>query len=286
MNKHLQLHLIAAIWGSQFFLIETSLNYLNPNQLAFWRSIFGSLILVIISIISKKAFYRYKRNEFFLLILLAITNVVAPFILLSEGQIGVDSNIAAILMALIPFFTLILSIIFLKEKKQKYTFLSILIGLFGIALLIGFDKIFSAEFSLYYELIIILAAFSFSLAIILGKKLENVSSLILSRDLMLLASILLFFIIMIQDFNFSLPQDQEILFTVILLGIFPSGIVYILFFSLIAKSSASFASLSNYLVPLYGVIFGIFLLSEELTITMGIALVLILSSTLLTEKKS
>ncbi|ERI10146.1 hypothetical protein HMPREF0083_01760 [Aneurinibacillus aneurinilyticus ATCC 12856] len=65
---------------------------------------------------------------------------------------------------------------------------------------------------------------------------------------------------------------------VIVLGTVQAGIVYMLYYILINRTGATFASLTNYLVPLFGVILGTVFLDEHLKWSDIAALLLILIS--------
>jgi drug/metabolite transporter (DMT)-like permease len=61
------------------------------------------------------------------------------------------------------------------------------------------------------------------------------------------------------------------------LGWLCTGAGYLLFFRIIARAGAGFVSLNNFLVPLFGVIWGAVVLSERLEPRAFIALLLILA---------
>ncbi|CEH29725.1 Uncharacterized protein BN1090_A2_02164 [Aneurinibacillus migulanus] len=65
---------------------------------------------------------------------------------------------------------------------------------------------------------------------------------------------------------------------VIVLGTVQAGIVYMLYYILINRTGATFTSLTNYLVPLFGVILGTVFLNEDLKWNDSTALLLILIS--------
>nr|WP_245806581.1 DMT family transporter [Francisella halioticida] len=66
------------------------------------------------------------------------------------------------------------------------------------------------------------------------------------------------------------------LFSLLYLGVFCAGIVYFLYASLIKLTGPVFTSFTNYLVPLFGVVFGILINHNPSNFTIWIALVIIL----------
>ena len=69
----------------------------------------------------------------------------------------------------------------------------------------------------------------------------------------------------------TLPSQQA-MGAVAMLGIFCTGLVYFLYMALIQKAGPTFASFSNYLVPLFGVMLGALFLGEQIQSTTGVAL--------------
>jgi drug/metabolite transporter (DMT)-like permease len=74
----------------------------------------------------------------------------------------------------------------------------------------------------------------------------------------------------------SIPSNLESIRSVLIIGIFSSGIVYILYLSLIRISGPTFTSLSNYIVPLVGTFMGVWFLSEPFTTNIAFALFFII----------
>ncbi|MGX9080198.1 EamA family transporter, partial [Klebsiella pneumoniae] len=85
------------------------------------------------------------------------------------------------------------------------------------------------------------------------------------------------------DFDRLTLPGQRAIGAVVMLGIFCTGLVYFLYMALIQKAGPTFASFSNYLVPLFGVMLGAMFLGEQIQSTTGVALALILGSVALNQ---
>jgi len=64
--------------------------------------------------------------------------------------------------------------------------------------------------------------------------------------------------------------------SILIIGVFCSGIVYILYLTLIRSAGPTFTSLSNYIVPLVGTFMGVWFLSEPFTVNIALALFFII----------
>ncbi|TQR42254.1 hypothetical protein C7Y44_24320 [Paenibacillus popilliae] len=81
------------------------------------------------------------------------------------------------------------------------------------------------------------------------------------------------------------PLSMELtlsqILSLLILGIFHAGIVYMIFNQLIKQSGAAFASLTNYFVPVIGVVLGTILLGDQFDMNTWLALFIILVSLLI-----
>ena len=107
---------LSAIWGGAFTLNKYSLEVYTPEMIVAGRLIIGALLLVIILLI-KRGSITIKSEDWKYYSFMSIVGIVAPFLLISYGQIDIDSSLAGILMATMPISTLLLSHIFLDDES-------------------------------------------------------------------------------------------------------------------------------------------------------------------------
>ncbi|MEZ2659876.1 DMT family transporter [Aneurinibacillus aneurinilyticus] len=190
------------------------------------------------------------------------------------------SSISAILIGTTPIFTIILVRLFVPDEKLNIKNLfSIIIGFIGLSILIG-PGITSVSLhnSLLGDAAILGAALSFAASLILIKRLPPISSVLAMRNVLFIATIILIPLSLIFDAPWTIRLTLQQTIAVIVLGTVQAGIVYMLYYILINRTGATFASLTNYLVPLFGVILGTVFLDEHLKWSDIAALLLILIS--------
>ncbi len=61
------------------------------------------------------------------------------------------------------------------------------------------------------------------------------------------------------------PMTFKVLWPAVYLGLFPTAMATLVLFKLLSEREASFVAFQNYLVPVFGVLWGALLLSEEVT---------------------
>ena len=150
----------------------------------------------------------------------------------------------------------------------------------------------SKNLNLYFSLLIILSSVMYAFSANWVKMLKNKSSLELAFSSIAVASIICFFMILlgvlIFDDFISLTISQVTtnnLMSATILGILCTGLAIWVFFKLIEKESAVFASQSNYLIPCFGFLWSFLFLDERLTLNLFVGLVLIVLGAFLVNNK-
>ena len=150
----------------------------------------------------------------------------------------------------------------------------------------------SKNLNLYFSLLIILSSVMYAFSANWVKMLKNKSSLELAFSSIAVASIICFFMILlgvlIFDDFISLTISQvtaNSLMSATILGILCTGLAIWVFFKLIEKESAVFASQSNYLIPCFGFLWSFLFLDERLTLNLFVGLVLIVLGAFLVNNK-
>ena len=278
---------IGVIWGSQFVLNEMVMESFPPLTVAAGRLGIGLVTLsLLLGIVSKKnpASERREPQPWGRYGAIALFEGILPCVLIPWGQQRVDSSIAAILMATIPFFTLLLATTVVRDESWSFTSaLAVFIGFGGVVILLGphvqanwFDNIIG-------ELAILVGSFSFAISLILIRGLPPLSPVLTMRNVLLIAAIPMVALACIVNRPWELEVTWTSLMAILTLGTFCGGIVYVMLTVLISRAGTTFTSLYNYLVVLVGVFIGIIVLGEKLTGYDIMALLLILFAIALSQ---
>ncbi|MDQ5921867.1 MAG: hypothetical protein QG673_1926 [Pseudomonadota bacterium] len=281
---------IALVWGAQYALNDIALQTISPLNIAVSRAVIGSLTLGLFYLVANKRSNiiddKIGKSPWLLYLLIALFESVIPLFLIAWGLSKVNSGVGAILMGMIPIFTMLIATIATRQERVSVQLvLSVLIGFFGIVIL-SMPNLHNAQSSLMGELAILLSAFSFSLSLILMKYLPVASPLKHMRNILGIAAIPLIVVACwFKDWSIiSFPSSNSMI-AITILGSFCTGIVYFMFMVLINRTSATFASLTNYLIPLVGVVIGYIYLHESLGVNELWALFMIFIALLVNQIK-
>lgn len=281
--------LIALIWGSQYALNNIALKNFAPIDIAALRALIGAITLAFCGIIFPAKEKNHTADSvnpkvWHLYILIALFESVIPLFLTAWGLTVVTSGTGAILMGLAPIFTLLIaSLIFGQERLRVSMIISVIVGFGGIVILSLPQSTAGDGSNLFGEIALIMSACSFSISMVLMKYLPALSPIRQMRNILFIAAIPLSAIALIGN-NWQ-PPELGATIAILVLGVFCTGIVYVMFMVLIQRTTSTFASLTNYLIPLVGVAIGTLFMGEKIMINEIIALVMIIAALLVTRIK-
>ena len=265
------LTILALIWASAFFNIKIATYSYGPVSIAFFRIFFGAIPVIFLCLYKKIKIEAFTKDWFWYASI-GIINLVIPFFLIAYGVQKVQSNLAAILMASTPLSATILAHFFTKYEKINFTkVVGVLIGFFGIILLFS-DNILIDNENFFYALMILLGSTFYVIGGLLTLKISKKRNENVTASILIWGTIVVFPIAMFleQPWNFNLRLDSTI--SLIYLGIFPTGVAWLLRFHILKKNGLVFQAQVAYLIPIFGVILGYIFLKEIITLKVLIAL--------------
>lgn len=214
-----------------------------------------------------------------------------PGFLFAFAQKGISSSLTSMINALTPLFTLLITLIFFKEKIRMTNAIGLLIGLAGTIGLLMVNNGNNANKDLSFVLFAILATICNGItANIIKNYLGAVNSVACTVWAMLFVGpISGIYLFLNTDFVHKLntaPLAWESLGYVCLLGILGTSLSIILFNILIKNTSSIFGTSVTYLIPLVAIMWG--MLDGESVLPMHIvcAFVILLGVYLVNKKPS
>ena len=274
------LMLLSAIWGGAFTLNKFALEAYSPEVLVTSRLLIASIVLLgFVLIVFKKINIDLSNWRYYFF--MSIVGIVAPFLLISYGQIGIDSSLAGILMSTMPISTLILAHFFLDDENMtKKKLIGFLVAFTGIIILIMPDKnVIENNFidGIYSELMVISGAILYSFAAVYGKRFKITNPLNASTGVILYSAVIMSIYIML---NFDLAPysygDYKHITAVVILGVFCTAIATIIYFQILQSSGATFISIMNYLIPVWAILFGVIFFNEDVSWNYIVGLIIVI----------
>lgn len=257
---------LGLVWGCSFIFIKLGLEFLTPFGVAFGRCALGALTLLIVVKLKKIDLPKDKSTWRKLWVVAMLLNV-APGILFAYAEVHVTSVLAGIINATTPLATLIVMLIAFREEKLKSEQVyGLLIGGFGVMVVLGiWQGIGDNQLTGVIALLIAVSCYGISFPY--SKR--NIIPLGLKPEAAATAQLVMAAITLLPLYLYDgISQDYyrpATFFAMLALGILGSGFAYIWNFSIIAAAGSSIASSVTYLTPVVAVFVGWLFLGETIT---------------------
>tara|TARA_B100000579_G_scaffold257504_1_gene212005 strand:- start:825 stop:1718 length:894 start_codon:yes stop_codon:yes gene_type:complete len=265
------LSILALIWASAFFNIKIATYSYGPITIAFFRILFGAIPVVILCLFKKIKIEAFSKDWLWFASI-GVINLVIPFFLIAYGVQKVQSNLAAILMASTPLSATILAHFFTRNEKINFNkVIGVLVGFFGIVLLFSENILINNE-NFFYALMILFGSTFYVIGGLLTLKISKKKNENVTASILIWGAIIVFPITMFIEQPWNLNPRLDSTISLIYLGIFPTGVAWLLRFRILKKNGLVFQAQVAYLIPIFGVILGYIFLKELITLKVLIAL--------------
>lgn len=265
--------ILCVLWGVPYFFIKLALADLPPAGVAWGRIALAALILVPIALHRRVLLPALKHKM--AIIGFAVLELVIPFSLISIGEQWISSSLAGILVATVPLMIVFLApLLGVKEKVDMSRLSGLLVGLFGVVLLLGFDTLSTPGLWLGVACIFG-AVIGYAIGpLIVQRYLADVDELGA-----LAASLVVASVILLPWARWTAPAQWPstlALTSVGILGLFCTALALLLYFYLINEAGAARASVVAYVCPAIAALLGVAVLGEHFGLASASGLALIL----------
>jgi O-acetylserine/cysteine efflux transporter len=245
---------IIATWAFNFIAAKYAMQHFPPFFVSGLRFTVVALVLIW--------FFRPPIGFFKRIFFLTITLGILHFALILVGLSGLDASTTTIAAQSGVPFSIILAWLIFKERLHKFQIMGVCVAFAGLILLIGEPQILN---NISFFLIAIFAMFFWALANIQSRGLKDINPFMLNAWFSLIVAPELFLISYFTEDN-----QWELLFTVpweavlgiLYMSVFSTIFAYSMWYRLLGKYTISQVAPFNLLSPVFGMLFGSFILGE------------------------
>lgn len=257
---------------------------LDNHQFLFWSSVISLLTFLVIILTKKKGkvILKLSVKNWIHSIVLGLLGTYLYYILLYFGYANAKEIEVLIIQYCWSIFVIVLSIVILKERLNLRKVISIVLGFFGVFMVLTKGKLTDIHLDNFFvDSIVLLAAFVFGLFSVLSKKVR-IDSLSLVTIYFLTATVISF-ISMISLSEFKLPTEDTIL-PILINGIFVNGISYIFWIGALKIGKASFIAPFVFLTPVISTILLILFFKEPFQLVYVIGMISVILGGLINKE--
>ena len=262
-----------ATWGASYLFIKIALDDVSPPFLVFARTLLGGLVLGALAL--HQGALTGLRAALKWMVVIAVVQVVGPFLLITYGEERLASSMTGILVSASPICTaLMVPFVLREERLGRWGIAGLIIGMSGIVLLFGVDLAGDTR-AVVGGLMVLLATIGYAAgAILVRVRGRGVPPVAIGASTMLAAAL-----ITLPWAAADAPSSMSAgtVAALAALGAGGTGVAFLCYFTLIADVGASRAVIVSYIAPVFSVLYGALFLSEGITPTTVGGLVLILA---------
>jgi drug/metabolite transporter (DMT)-like permease len=275
--------LLAFSWGASFLFMRIASPELGPVVTTELRVTLAAATLLLFAAVTKRKLGLWQYWKQFLV--LGSINAALPFTLICMAELHLSASLAAILNATTPMFAALAAWGTQQEKPGMSKSIGLVIGLLGVAVLVGWSPVpFSGKvlLSVFFSLGAALAyGFGGLYAARVGR---GLAPLALAAGQQLGAAVVLLPLAVIFAPR-ELPSSAAV-FSVLGLSFICTSVAYLLYFHLIQSVGAVKTVSVTFLVPVFGLIWGVIFLNEPVYANTLAGLAIILLSVTLVNRKT
>jgi drug/metabolite transporter (DMT)-like permease len=256
---------LSVLWGGSFFFAKIAVAEVPPLTLVFFRVGIAALALHIVvraGGLSMAVGWRIWAAFF----AMGLLNNLVPFSLIFWGQQQIGAGLAAILNATTPLFTVLVAHwLTSDEKATGARLLGVVVGLAGVAAMMGPDAVAGLGGDLVAQVACIGAAISYAFAGIFGRRFKGLPPLVTACGQVSATTVMMLPLSLIVDRALELPLPSPGAIAAILaLALVSTALAYVIFFRILKTAGATNLLLVTFLIPVSAILLGVAFLGEAL----------------------
>ena len=277
-NDYLLLLLVAAIWGTSFSMIKIGVTEIGPATLTAGRIIIAALALVIWLRFIRRIRLDLSAPAILSYAVIGLFGNALPFTLIGWSEQTLDSSLTAVLMGIMPLFTVIMAHYFLEDEPFSSRALTgIGLGFSGLLMLLGASAWNGADNELLAQITVLVASLSYAGVTIFVRRQVTASGIEVATGALIAGTIFAFIFAFTLENPTQMDWNLRAVIPMTLLGLFPTALASVLYFRLVRNLGATRFAQINYIIPVFGSIIGVFFMGEQTEWRMWMALALVLS---------
>ncbi len=261
-----RLVLLAGIWGWAFLFIKVAVQGMTPSAVAAVRVALGAGVLLGV-VRARRLVFPAGRRWWRHFTVVALAGSAVPFTLLAWGEQHVSSALTAVLNASTPLFAAIMAGLLLGDRLRPLQVVGLATGFVGVTVTSGLGAGDVTGSSLAGGGASVLAALGYGISFAYTRKhLVTIPPVVAAAGQLVSATLMLLPVALVTTARQGIDLTGSRLLAVVLLGVFGTGIAYVLSYRLVADLGPTRASVVTYLIPVVAVTVGVVFLDEPFSL--------------------
>ncbi|MEE8506324.1 MAG: DMT family transporter, partial [Kiloniellales bacterium] len=247
---------LSVLWGGSFFFSEVALNELRPFTVVLGRVGIAAVALVAFVYLTGRRMPGSPRLWGAFLVMGAMNNLI-PFSLIVWAQVTIDSGLASILNATTPMFTVVLAHVLTRDERMTGNRLAgVLLGLGGVAVLVGPDILHELGAQGLAQLAVLAAAASYACAGIYGRRFKELPPAVAAAGMVTGTAVMILPLALVLERPWNSSPGMVTWGAVLGLSLLSTALAYLIYFRILAAAGATNLLLVTFLIPVSALFLG------------------------------
>jgi drug/metabolite transporter (DMT)-like permease len=272
---------MCVIWGIPYLLIKVAVDELSPATLVLGRTAVGAALLLPIALARRQVLPLLARWR--PLLVFAAVEICLPWLLLGHAEQRLSSSLTGLLLAAVPMVSAVLVRFGPdSDRLDARRLLGLLVGLAGVAALVGFE-VGSGDVLSVVALALVAVAYAVG-PLVLSRHLSDLPGLgVIAVSLSVAA--LAYLPAGIAEAPSRWPSGKVVL-SVLGLAVICTAIAFLVFFELIAEVGPARSTVITYVNPAVALLLGVVVLNESFGVATAVGFVLVLAGSVLATSQN
>jgi drug/metabolite transporter (DMT)-like permease len=274
--------ILGVAWGIPYALIKISVAELSPELIVLAWAAIGAVILIPLA--AGRGELRAVIVHWRPLLAYTAIEIILPWFFLTTAEQRLPSSTAGLLLAAVPLVSV--GAAFVLRRSERFTltnWIGILVGMLGVAALVGFD-VAGSDLIAVAQIAVTVVGYA-TAPIIVAKWLGDVPGIGLAGlSLGITAIVYAPAVFLTHSWPTKVPS-VPVIASVLVLAVVCSAVAFVILFALIAEVGPVRATAITYLNPAVAIIVGAVLLGEQVTVWTIVGFVLVIAGSWLVTRR-
>jgi drug/metabolite transporter (DMT)-like permease len=275
--------ILGVAWGIPYALIKIAVAELSPEMIVLARAAIGAVILIPLA--AGRGELRAVMVHWRPLLAYTAIEIILPWFFLTTAEQRLPSSTAGLLLAAVPLVSV--GAAFVLRRSERFTltnWIGILVGMLGVAALVGFD-VAGSDLIAVAQIAVTVVGYA-TAPIIVAKWLGDVPGIGLAGlSLGITAIVYAPAVLLTHSWPTKVPS-VPVIASVLVLAVVCSAVAFVILFALIAEVGPVRATAITYLNPAVAIIVGAVLLGEQVTVWTIVGFVLVIAGSWLVTRRA
>jgi drug/metabolite transporter (DMT)-like permease len=282
-RRGLVLFLILGVaWGIPYVLIKIAVAELSPEMIVLARSAIAAVILIPLS--AARGELRTVLAHWRPVLVYTLIEIVLPWFFLTTAEQRLPSSTAGLLLAAVPLVSVGAAVILRRAVHfTAVNWIGILVGMLGVATLVGFD-VAGSDLIAVAQIAVTVVGYA-TAPIVVSKWLADVPGVGLAGISLGLTAIVYAPAVALTGTWPTVWPSWPVIASVLVLALVCSAVAFVVLFALIAEIGPVRATAITYVNPAVAIIAGAVLLGEPVTGWTIVGFVLVIAGSWLVTRR-